>query len=793
MLGKFLINLAVILFLSFIHVFPQPQVSQKPLEKNQIEDLVRISSSNLASETQDSLNAKDIDHRGVNFLITDEFLANLKKLGAGPKTIFSLNKIKDRQTTPAAKKYSNKLTILVARFEPHTDTETLVTDLIVSQLKDALKKYSNVNVVVSSSPISVTEGRTVALQRAKELNADIVVWGWYKKSATKVIINAHSELVLEIPNDIIKSQQNTLIDDIPNFENFSLQLNLAKEVAAISVIYLGLINFELGNFEESLRYLSNAVSTASSFPRTINLPELLILRAVTRSNQSCGMGDDSKDLLSDLDEAVSFGANPNNSRILLLRAVANLAQNPNKALEFAEKSFKNAVTDQDKTDALFLLTWLNALSPNEDETQEKEYAKKLLKHLLPQPIGFENNLYAAIASMVLDETVNAPIYLAKAETDAGSNQAKLARLYFLKGLFYWGTDSYDLAIESLKKSIKFRPSCVLTYIFLANIYKEQKDDFDSALTTINQALEFNPKMPVLYVHRGILYQSKEDYDRALSNFQKAIELEPTSTDGHRALANYFEKRGKLEDAVSSLSDLLAISTKDEDALKSRGDLYLKINKYEFAIDDYRLWFELQAKRSGERSQFDLKIFFLTIQAEFWKRSDFKNGIEFSEKYLAAFPRDEWGYKSKADFLEMKGEIDGALQVLTAAIPLFPGKTGFYKQRAALWRKKRDFERAREDLDQVIRLDKQDLDALKARADLFLEYEKLDLAIQDFKALILLEPYTSASYYHLSGIYEKQGNLKLAIENLEKAIGVEGNVSMKDIYQRRLDQLRAIKP
>jgi hypothetical protein len=206
------------------------QNNPKPFDIAQVDALIRTHSSALNGAQQDQLNADDIARSGVSFVITDEFLDGLKAGGAGPKTIEALKRIqntnKDRATKP-----SNRLKILVARFADKTESNDSITDLIIDQLREATGKFPNVDIVALNENISAAEGATVAISQAKIQEADIIIWGWYKKSKSSVVIGSQVQIVRSFDllsgNDVLKPRVKTEVQDIPNFENFTSQLRIS--------------------------------------------------------------------------------------------------------------------------------------------------------------------------------------------------------------------------------------------------------------------------------------------------------------------------------------------------------------------------------------------------------------------------------------------------------------------------------------------------------------------------------------------------------------------------------------
>ena len=717
----------------------------------QIKDLVNNTDKTVSSELQDQAIFVEIEKRGVDFQITDEILVTLKEIGAGTKTLNSLIKTKNTQSNSLRKKHSNNIIILVAKFGEQSDDNN-VTDLIFSQLKESTKKYANVSVLAINKHISAREGKSVAIEKGKEKDADIVLWGWYKKSSTNVVINYQFEVISGLSNDFLTQKQNTSVENIPNFNNFSSQLRLAKEISFLTVVSLGAINYELENFDEAIRYISDAISQESSFNKLIDFPKLYTLRAISYLSRSCDYLTPDERILVDVNKAISLGADSNEPKILRILAASTIRRNLDKALEYAERSFKGADNAEDKTLSLILISAIYEVKEN--ETQMKYFAKKLIDHLIVLPETFENNLNLAVAFYFSRDKVKTALYLDKAKNSAKPEHTQTYRIYNLQGFLYRLDENYDLAVENFIKSIQLKPTCVSTYIILADTYKE-KGDNNLALNTYNQALEINSDIPEIYINKGAVYEKTDDFDRALANFQKAVEVDPNSVEAYHALANYFKSKNKPDEAITNFSKLLAVKADDTEALEERAKLYLEKEKFDIAVVDYRKLLPLKAKDTTELGKLLVKSFFREISYEFLKREKHEIGLEFSDKYIQLFPKDDLGYEYRATFLEKQDKIDQAINSLSQAIRLKTDNAPFYQKRAMLLNKRGNFDKALEDIDQAIRL----------------------------------KPNEDSYYEARSNIYEKIGNIELAIKSLEKAIEVSKTSLYKSIFQRKLDSLK----
>ena len=429
-----IISHIIFLLFTFQIIYSQSQDTVRPLTIEQIKNLIANTNKTVSPDLQDQAIFVEIEKRGVDFQISDEILTVLKELGARTKTINSLTKIKNSQLNLPKKKHSNKITILVAKFGEQNDDNDSVTDLVINQLKESTKKYTNVSVLPINEHISAREGKLVAIEKGKAKDADIVLWGWYKKSSTNVVINYQFEVVSGVSNDLLAKSQNTSVENIPNFNNYSSQLRLAKEISLLTLVSLGALNYELENFDEAIRYISDAISQESfSINKVIDSSKLYTLRAVSYLNRSCDFLSPDERIFADVNKAISLGADSNEARILRILTASTLRRNLDKSLEYAERYYKSAINDEDKTLSLIFLSAIYEVKGN--ETQMKYFAKKLIDRLIVLPETFENNLNLAITFYFSRDKIKTALYLDKAKTARLLKTLKFTEYIFFKDCY----------------------------------------------------------------------------------------------------------------------------------------------------------------------------------------------------------------------------------------------------------------------------------------------------------------------------------------------------------------------
>ncbi|HEV7644166.1 MAG TPA: hypothetical protein VGO50_09520 [Pyrinomonadaceae bacterium] len=713
--------------------------TEKPLTSNQIESMI-------LNRTPDNVIALEIQQRGLEFSPSKEYLEFIKKLGAGPKTVLALTS-KSGQTKPVKRNPSDKITILVANFSEKKESSELITDFVINQLIETFKDSPKVRILALNEHISLQQGRPIALQKASENNADIVVWGSCRFTETTAAINSQVEILFEPKNNIFLERPKIIIGQIGNFKNLTAQLQIAKEISFLSVVSLALVNLEIEDYQEAVKYLTIAIAQQPHFTKLVSLPELYILRATSHIGQKCGFFANDNNTGSDIEAAIKAGAEKTDIRILRLR-IASARNNSTKGLEYARAYFSAAKNDDDISRSMFLLMLMNSQIGHDAEANK--LAASLLTRLNARPETSTNLMYLAFASAVKQDVVKFLSYLEKLKKIEGLETDLLYALNSLEASIYKATENYKLAIESLKKNIQLKPQCSPGYLALAEMYyeyeeekeSEDKIDYNSmALSTVNQAIELNPDISDLYVLRAKII-GFTDSDRALSNLLKASEIDPESTNALNELANFYKVKNKSKELIDVYTKLLRLNDDVFNNLRLRAELYIKTEQFDLAINDYRDLFESKTikAKDAEFNSGRVKLVFLELIMIFTQKERYDLGVEFANKYIQLFPEDADGYETLSGFLEKLDQTDAAINAITNAIKWDKENARLWRKRANYSLKRKDTDKAMADLDQSILLDPNDELAVEARAKLYMLLEKLDLAMADYEKL--LEIYAS---------------------------------------------------
>ncbi len=152
-----------------------------------------------------------------------------------------------------------KVVVLVADFDGPESQNYRVTEAILEQLRDATKKYPDVEVKAWAQRITAQQGSNFARKTGKQHKAGIVLWGWYGKTQKKVIITAHFEVLRPPENLSLTQEKETMQMAVVDLESFVIQEHLSSKMSYLTLLTVGLARYETQDYDGAIERLSDAL------------------------------------------------------------------------------------------------------------------------------------------------------------------------------------------------------------------------------------------------------------------------------------------------------------------------------------------------------------------------------------------------------------------------------------------------------------------------------------------------------------------------------------------------------
>lgn len=314
--------------------------------------------------------------------------------------------------------------------------------------------------------------------------------------------------------------------------------------------------------------------------------------------------------------------------------------------------------------------YANLLSELYMETQQLDKAALLLEEVVanhPEQIEFQFQLAGIYAAM--GKFDKALAMYNQIEETGGFEEAVATQ----RQLIFLEQQKYPEALEQVQALIKHNPGEIKYMGMLAEIY-EHMGESDKAYSTYLSMKELEPDNGLIHLSLAEYYRKRGDLDNTITSLKRAFETEDLNIDvkvnillGYLSDPSYSKY---LEDALE-LSEILE-KTHPESAksFAIHGDILISLERYSEARDKFREALERDPSRAPIWQQL------LTLDS---RLNDFDTMAEDSEKALELFPNQPVFYLFNAIALLQKEKPMEAINILNAGKGLIIDNPGLLAQ------------------------------------------------------------------------------------------------------------------
>lgn len=157
------------------------------------------------------------------------------------------------------------------------------------------------------------------------------------------------------------------------------------------------------------------------------------------------------------------------------------------------------------------------------------------------------------------------------------------------------------------------------------------------------------------------------------------------------------------------------------------------------------------------------------------------------------PSSSYYYASRGDKYSENGNYDLAVVEYTQAIKLDPHSRALYYSRGLAYHQKGDFESAIDDLTFVFTFPENvivtDAKVYYARGQVYEDSGEHELALSDFTEFIKLQPSDVYGYANRAVSFESLGQIDKAIQDMEQALKLAGDLSLKQAIENEITRLK----
>jgi tetratricopeptide (TPR) repeat protein len=197
--------------------------------------------------------------------------------------------------------------------------------------------------------------------------------------------------------------------------------------------------------------------------------------------------------------------------------------------------------------------------------------------------------------------------------DAGALMPQgLAVAFNTRGIAYTKKGDYDRAIQDYDESIKINPKYAKAFNNRGVAYRK-KGDHDRAIQDFDESIKLDSNYAIAFANRAATYQEKGEYNLAARDYDEVIRLKPIyesaikdqpelGADWKRVLETLPNERcwthavtGDLQNALAYCNEAIQSQPNVAQIRDSRGLVYLKMGRWDAAIEDYNLALRIDPK------------------------------------------------------------------------------------------------------------------------------------------------------------------------------------------------------
>ncbi len=167
--------------------------------------------------------------------------------------------------------------ILVARLDG-PDKDYGVTEIIVNRLREAVVEFPDVNVKVLDEVISPIQGSEYARQKGRDEGAGIVLWGWYRKTSEKTMIDVHFEMLRRPVRMPTGDETTSLVLAAADLEAFKIQQELSEKLNCLVLLTAGLVQYEAKEYDGAIARFTRAIERYAAAERLTKADAFFLFR-----------------------------------------------------------------------------------------------------------------------------------------------------------------------------------------------------------------------------------------------------------------------------------------------------------------------------------------------------------------------------------------------------------------------------------------------------------------------------------------------------------------------------------
>ena len=492
-----------------------------------------------------------------------------------------------------------------------------LTERLIETLRKGTAKYPEVSVKAAHKTISGKDGADEARALGTKEQAGVIVWGWYRNSASKTSVIIKCELLTK-NHTIMMSPDNIVMRDVRSgwidqvfplvqLESFELQGELGTGLTSAALYFVAAREVSKNDWAGAIHILSEALTYSTSSELSA---DILLLRGYCRGQ----IGQNREDIRNQIDDFTqTILNNPNLSIPYDFRA----------SCYFRFSLYEDALADCKK--ALQLTPGLPIYLAHEAQIlcrlnrfDEAESAAQTACDEAPNFPRYRISLAEALAGNHQDERALSELTkVVDSGTDDGLARGIRAWLYCAAGKFkesiadcdvlsktprytnfaystrastYYVKGDYTNSLNDVKVFLQSEPNNVDGRYLRGTLYVELHQ-FDLAISDLEFAVSNKAELRKTYLVKaydflGAAYGNKKNYAASKTNYAIALQLDPNDHFANMGMGNCYFSQSDFTNALTYYSNGVISAPNSWNALHSRGYAYFRLGLLTNSITDF---------------------------------------------------------------------------------------------------------------------------------------------------------------------------------------------------------------
>ena len=333
----------------------------------------------------------------------------------------------------------------------------------------------------------------------------------------------------------------------------------------------------------------------------------------------------------------------------------------------------------------------------------------------------------------------------------------------------------DMAIQTLKESVKTDPRFALGYAELGEAYrmKNRLDQnplwVEEAQANCKKAAEIDARIPAVHVTLARIHDMLGHRDLALQEFQRALDIDPRNAQALSGLAYLYEHSGRTAEAEAAFQKSAALRPDSWDALDELGNFYDRQGRFREAIQQYKKALALtpdNAQVYGNLGGTYIETGDPKLRAD--GEAALKKSIEITPSY-AAYANLGNLYMTEGRYAEAASMTEKALQLNDRDYNVWGNLVLAYEWLKDSGNAEKARLRMRELLEQQVKTETHDAAAQVTLAAVYAHYGMKEQAESRLQTALALAPEDPYVLVEAGTTYELLGNRAQAIAEIQKGM------------------------